>query len=98
MKKFAVALAVLVSTIELASPIRAQAPPKATDYPAPKPAFPGQTGAPAPQKASPPLAVETVVSRLDSPWAMAFLPNGDILVTARNGEMRIAGKDRVLHA
>jgi glucose/arabinose dehydrogenase len=97
MRKFAFALAVLVSLIAIASPARAQAP-KATDYPAPKPAFPGQTGAPAPQKASPPLSVETVVSRLDSPWAMAFLPNGDILITERNGEMRIADQNRVFHA
>jgi len=33
--------------------------------------------------------LETVVSGLNQPWAMAFLPNNDILVTERQGQLRI---------
>ena len=33
--------------------------------------------------------VVTVVDELDNPWAMAFLPNGDMLVTERPGRLRI---------
>jgi aldose sugar dehydrogenase len=95
MKKLAFALATLLSAITLGLPARAQQV-KATDYPPPKPAFPGQTGAPAPQKASPPLKVDTVVSRLNSPWGMTLLPGGEILVTERNGEMRIVNKEGLL--
>jgi aldose sugar dehydrogenase len=96
MTKFARALtlAAVVSGIAVAPLVRAQAP-KATDYPAPKPAFPGQTGAPAPQKLSPALKVDTVVTRLNNPWSMAFLPGGEILVTERTGEMRVVNKDGI---
>ena len=33
--------------------------------------------------------VETVVSGLTMPWATAFLPNGDMLVTERAGKLRL---------
>src|SRR5690348_13036223 len=33
--------------------------------------------------------VETVASRLEVPWAFAFLPNGSILFTERPGRVRI---------
>jgi aldose sugar dehydrogenase len=33
--------------------------------------------------------VETVVDGLEHPWSMAFLPNGDLLVTERPGRLRI---------
>ncbi len=36
--------------------------------------------------------LETVVSGLDVPWGMAFLPNGDLLVTERPGRLRL-GRD-----
>lgn len=41
--------------------------------------------------------VETVASRLEVPWAFAFLPNRDMLVTERPGRVRIieGGKLRV---
>lgn len=31
--------------------------------------------------------IDTVVSGLNSPWGMAFLPNGDLLVTDKSGEL-----------
>lgn len=55
----------------------------------PKPAFPGQTEAPPPSKPSGPINVQTITTGLSSPWAMAFLPDGNILVTENAGSMRI---------
>ncbi len=43
----------------------------------------------------PPFEVETVVSGLEHPWGMAFLPNGDILVTERPGRLRVIGAGRL---
>lgn len=62
----------------------------------PKPAFPGQTGAPPPSKPSPPIAVETVTTRLTSPWSLAILPDGNFLVTESIGIMRIVRPDGVV--
>jgi aldose sugar dehydrogenase len=39
------------------------------------------------------LMVETIASGLVNPWALAFLPDGRLLVTERPGRMRIIGKD-----
>src|SRR5262247_579888 len=46
-----------------------------------KPAFAGQTNAPAPSKPSAPFAVQTITNRLSGPWSIAFLPDGNFLVT-----------------
>jgi aldose sugar dehydrogenase len=40
--------------------------------------------------------VVTVVDGLVNPWSMAFLPNGDMLVTERAGELRIVRNGRLL--
>src|SRR5688572_2817247 len=39
------------------------------------------------------IRVETVVSGLSNPWALAFLPDGRMLVTERGGHMRIATRE-----
>ncbi len=39
------------------------------------------------------VRVETIVSGLSHPWALAFLPDGRILITERPGRMRIATTD-----
>jgi glucose/arabinose dehydrogenase len=62
--------------------------------PKPKPAFPGQTDAPA-VKSTTAFTVETVAAGLFQPWSMAFLPDGKILVTERRGTMRLVTKDGV---
>src|SRR5262245_12692683 len=55
--------------------------------PEPKPAFPGQTDAPAPQRTSR-YKTEVITDQLVGPWAIAFLPDGNILVTERRGRLR----------
>ncbi len=40
--------------------------------------------------------VVTVVDGLDTPWSMAFLPGGDMLVTERPGRLRIVRDGRLL--
>jgi glucose/arabinose dehydrogenase len=42
------------------------------------------------------VGVQTAASGLDHPWAIAFLPDGRMLVTERPGRMRIVGKDGTL--
>ena len=39
------------------------------------------------------IAVDTVAKGLDHPWALAFLPDGRMLVTERPGRLRIVSKD-----
>lgn len=43
----------------------------------------------------PEFEVKTIVSGLNMPWAMAFLPDGNILVTERGGKLRLI-KDGIL--
>jgi glucose/arabinose dehydrogenase len=60
-------------------------PPNAKDY---APAFEGQTRAPQPAE-MPVVASETVATGLPQLWAMEFLPDDRMLVTAKVGQMYI---------
>jgi glucose/arabinose dehydrogenase len=42
-----------------------------------------------------PFRVETVISGLEHPWGMAFLPDGRILVTERPGRLRIIANGKL---
>ena len=58
-----------------------------------KPAFPGQTRAPAMRSRAAPRVTE-VASGLDEPWALAFLPDGRMLVTEKpTGHLYVVGED-----
>jgi len=65
--------------------------------PKPQPAFAGQTEAPTPAKTSS-VTVETITNRLSNPWSIAFLPDGNFLVTEAYGTMRIIGRNGVVSA
>lgn len=56
--------------------------------PEPVPAFAGQTDAPPPVQPATGFRVETLTAGLNSPWALAFLPDGNFLVTERLGTLR----------
>ena len=58
----------------------------------PAPAFAGQTEAPPPARESR-YKVEVVTDALTSPWAIAFLPNGNYLITERRGVLRTVTRD-----
>jgi len=92
-KRFVRAVAHLAAALALSALIssaaRAQQA-KAEDYPPPKPAFPGQTNAPAPAKLSPALKVDTIIPRFNGAWSLAFMPNGKMLVSERYGFIRVA--------
>lgn len=44
------------------------------------------------QSTEPPYLVETLATGLKFPWSLAFLPNGDALLTEKFGELRILRK------
>jgi glucose/arabinose dehydrogenase len=64
-------------------------PPNGVDF---KPAFAGQTRAPA-IKSEFALDVSVVAKDLNGAWSFEFLPDQRILVTERQGNLRIIGKD-----
>ncbi len=60
-----------------------------TEY---QPAFAAQTRAPE-QISNVTIASEVIASGLDHPWAIAFLPDGRLLVTERAGRLRVITRD-----
>jgi glucose/arabinose dehydrogenase len=66
--------------------------------PEPTPAFAGQTKAPPPASPSPALDVRVLADGLAGAWAIAFLPDGNFLVTQNAGTMRIVRPDGVVFA
>ena len=62
---------------------------------------PGQAQAPrspTPEPVAGAVRVETVARGLEHPWALAFLPDGRLLVTERPGRLRIVDQDGRLSA
>jgi glucose/arabinose dehydrogenase len=93
-------LAALVSTAAIAAGLSVVAvaqPPAETRDPnkaGHKPAFSGQTRAPALTTDTQYEVKEVVASGLASPWSVEFLPGGKFLITERlAGQFRIAGAD-----
>ena len=67
----------------------------AAQQPEPTPAFPGQTDAPPPATESQ-YSVDIIADTLVGPWAVAFLPDGNFLVTERRGTLRTITPDGVV--
>lgn len=43
------------------------------------------------------VAADIVVDGLENPWGMDFLPNGDVIVTEREGRIRIVSQGKLSH-
>ncbi len=83
-------LTVVIALASLAGPPVETAPPNAPEL---RPAFPGQTRAPAVETRTP-LRVTEIASGLDLPWALAFLPDGRMLVTEKHaGALHVLTRD-----
>ena len=66
--------------------------PRPANDPNQKPAFAGQTDAPE-KKSNVAFDVVTIAEGLQNPWAVAFLPDGKMLVTERPGRLRVVTAD-----
>jgi glucose/arabinose dehydrogenase len=75
-----------ISTVE-GQPIDRRPPQLDTDHPV----FPGQTHAPYHKTVD--VAVTTIASNLDNPWAVALLPSGRFLITEKPGRIRLLNSD-----
>ena len=71
---------VIVACLVSGAPLLAQGQAQAPRSPTPRPV-----------KAA--VRVETVARGIEHPWALAFLPDGRMLVTERPGRLRIVGRD-----
>lgn len=70
--------------------------PTPPNAPSQKPAFAGQTRAPALPKSA--VTVETVATGIAKPWAIEVMADGRMLVTEKAGALRIVGRDGKLSA
>jgi glucose/arabinose dehydrogenase len=91
---FTLAVAVSVSASAVQTP-QGGVDPRPPNGQGQVPAFPGQTRAPE-RKAGVAFEVVTVASGLESPWGLAFLPDGRMLVTEKPGRLRIVRADGTL--
>jgi aldose sugar dehydrogenase len=93
-KNYALATTMLVCSL-IAAPVYAQDSTAETQKPnAPQqtPAFNNQTRAPLPEN-QPRVEMQVVAKDLPHLWAMEFLPDGRMLVTAKEGAMHIVSQD-----
>ena len=88
-KKVLLAAALASVSLELNAQGVDPRPPNGTTQ---TPAFAGQTDAPE-RKLGVAFNVVTVAEGLDTPWSVAFLPNGKMLVTERPGRLRVVTAD-----
>jgi glucose/arabinose dehydrogenase len=85
MRHLALPLAATVLLGAAPAALAQQGPPNA---PGQEPAFENQTRAPQPAEPAQ-VATETVAEGLPKLWAMTFLPDGRLLVTAKRGDMHL---------
>ncbi len=62
-----------------------------------QPAFAGQTRAPA-MNSNVTIDSQEIASGLNHPWAIAFLPDGRVLVTERSGSLRVLTREGAISA
>ena len=82
-------LAALTLTAAAGAATAQTEPPNA---PGQRPAFPQQTRAPAPERATA-VAVTPAAEGLQSGWGFEFMPDGRTVVTEKPGRIRIVGRD-----
>jgi glucose/arabinose dehydrogenase len=94
-RTFLVTALVLTGSVGLLTPAMAQEggletrPPNA---PTQKPAFAGQTRAPE-RPSTVAFDIVTVAGGLQNPWGLTFLPGGRMLVTEKQGRLRVVTPD-----
>jgi glucose/arabinose dehydrogenase len=91
-RRFAAIAAVTVVSVALAAQQGEPVDPRPANNPSQKPAFAGQTDAPA-RQSNVAFDVVKIAEGLQNPWSLAFLPGGKMLVTERPGRLRVVTPD-----